>query len=371
LKAFYGPAFRPVNDKFTRFEGIVKGKGMDDNIRHAIWVVHNRLETIDDGRFLMGDQPFTLNLLGWSRGAVTCIRAANWFADVYQQRVQINVFACDPVPGGHLDLEDARRLGPQVKSYVSVLSLDDQREPFRPIDMTGPERDRLTLKSSDIELVLLPMPGVHSTALFFGSNRESKNGVNLHGCAEVTRYLAWKFLSEKKTRLNADADNPVRNFTAALLCEKYAEMMLNRKQYATQDGQTRFNTYVQSWSQGHTPIERDVHRDRELYLRRGDGRFFLNEHHVTAFAAAFPRLARRAGVITDDFVSGPEQGLDQCPFTRRWLWLFQGNSGDPPADNRWTDQVRLKPADWNARSEPEWRTCLSKGYRLMATSLIE
>ena len=371
LKAFYAGKFRRVNNKMVQVDGLLNGTGMDDNIRHAIWVFHNRLETIADGRFLTGDQPLTLNLLGWSRGAVTCIRAANWFADVYKERIQINIFACDPVPGGHLDLEDARRLGPQVKSYVSVLSLDDRREPFRPIDMTGPARDRLTLTSSNIELVLLPVPGVHSTALFFGSNRDPKKGVNLHGCAEVTRYLAWKFLAEKKTRLRTDADNPTRNFTAKLLCEKYSEMMLNRKQYATQDGQTKFNTLIQSWAKGHTPIERDVHRDRELYLRRGDGRFFLNEHHLTAFAIAFPRLARTAGVITDGLALAREQDLGECPFTRRWMWLFQGNDGNPPGDNRWVDRLRLKPTDWNARSEPEWRPCLGKGYQLMSKYLVE
>jgi len=371
LKAYYEATFRPAANQVTRFQGLIKGVGLDDNIRHAIYVVHTRLEKLDGGKFLAGTQPFTLNLLGWSRGAVTCIRAANWFADVYKKRVEINIFAFDPVPGGHLDLEDARRLGPQVKSYVSVLCLDDRREPFRPIDMTGPDRDRLTLKSFDIELALLPMPGVHSTPLFFGSNQGSKNGINLHGCAEVARYLAWKFLVDKKTRLRPDGDNPERNFTARSLCEKYSEMMLNRDQYATQDGETRFNTYVQSWSQGHKPIERDVHRDRAQYLRRGDGRFFLNEHHLTAFALTFPRLARMAGVVMDDLPSGPDQSLDQCPFTKKWLWLWQGgDAAHLPSDSRWVDKLRLKPADWNARSEPEWRSCLGKGYRLLWKSLV-
>lgn len=364
-------AVRPVSNNFTRLQGVLQGNGMDDNIRHAIAVVQNNLEKAEQSGRLGKQQPFTINLLGWSRGAVTCIRAANWFTAVYNNRVGINIFAFDPVPGGHLDLQDARILGPSVKSYVSVLCLDDRREPFRPIDMTGPARDRLTPTTPDIELALLPMPGVHSTPLYFNSNKALSNGVNLHGCAEVARYLAWKFLKEKGSRLRPDGDNPLRNFGAKQLCEKYAEMMMNRDQYATQDWGTTFRTYSQSGAKGSLPIEREVHHDRVKYIRRGDGRFFLNEHHLAAFAVSFPQLARAAGVVMTDLVGvgGSDTSLDQSPLTRKWLWQFLGRSGAPPADPHWIKDVKLAPTD-PLRLDPPWQTCLERGNRMMSGKLI-
>ena len=364
-------AARPVSNNVIRLKGVLQGNGMDDNIRHAIAVVQNALEKAEQSGRLGKQQPFTINLLGWSRGAVTCIRAANWFTTVYKDRVEINIFAFDPVPGGHLDLEDARVLGPAVKSYISVLCLDDRREPFRPIDMTGPARDRLTPTSSNIELALLPMPGVHSTPLYFGSNKTPVNGVNLHGCAEVARYLAWKFLKEKGSRLRPDGDNPVRNFSAAALCEKYAEMMMNLGQYATQDWGTTFSTYSQSGAKGSLPIERAVHRDRVKYTRRGDGGFFLNEHHLTAFAVAFPQLARAAGVVMNDLVGagGSDATINQCPLTKKWLWQFLGRSGEPPTDSAWVKEVKLAPTD-PLRLDPPWQPCLERGNRMMSSKLI-
>ena len=369
-------AMTPISNNSTRVQGILQGYGMDDNIRHAIATVQNKIEKEEQKGTVPKNAPFTLKLLGWSRGAVTCIRAANWFTSVYENRVTINIFAFDPVPGGHLDLEDARILGKSVKSYISVLCLDDRREPFRPIDMTGPARDRLTPKSSDIELVLLPMPGVHSTPLYFGSNKAPVKGLNLHGCSEVARYLAWKFLSEKKTRLKPDGENPQHKFNANALCEKYAEMMMNRDQYAVQDASTTANTWGQSLAKGSLPIEREVHRDRAKYVRRGNGKFFLNEHHLTAFAFAFPQLAKSAGVRMDEpgGSGGSDQNLDQSPMTKKWLWQFQGGSGAPPADNGWLKEWVKKaplapPADAD-RLESPWDACFRLGYRLMATKLI-
>src|SRR5262245_46003588 len=54
-------------------------------------------------------EPFTVcNLVGWSRGAVTCIAIANAMqhTEFAEHGVRVNIFAYDPVPGGLNDFDE-------------------------------------------------------------------------------------------------------------------------------------------------------------------------------------------------------------------------------------------------------------------------
>ena len=67
------------------------GFGVEDNARHAIVTIAN-LDTL----------PQTINMIGWSRGAVTALVIANLLFDpsttegLFRQ-VNVNIFAIDPV----------------------------------------------------------------------------------------------------------------------------------------------------------------------------------------------------------------------------------------------------------------------------------
>jgi hypothetical protein len=69
------------------------GHGVDDDTRHAIVTIANLREL-----------PETVNLIGWSRGAVTCLTIANMLYDpsttegLFRQ-IKVNIFAVDPVAG--------------------------------------------------------------------------------------------------------------------------------------------------------------------------------------------------------------------------------------------------------------------------------
>jgi len=75
---------------------------------------------------LASQKPDAINMIGWSRGAVTCIRIA-W--KLYQSQdgnirdIPINIFAVDPVAGaGHHDY-------PRLSTH-----LDGRRRPRRPVE---------------------------------------------------------------------------------------------------------------------------------------------------------------------------------------------------------------------------------------------
>ncbi len=47
-----------------------------------------------------------VNMIGWSRGGVTCFELANrMFADPDLRHIPVNIFACDPVPGHRITLK--------------------------------------------------------------------------------------------------------------------------------------------------------------------------------------------------------------------------------------------------------------------------
>lgn len=73
--------------------------------------------TIDDGD--------VINLIGHSRGAVTCIIASH---DLYRlfPGVKVNIFAIDPVPGGGGNWTyEMTHLAPNVQNYVGVYAVDE------------------------------------------------------------------------------------------------------------------------------------------------------------------------------------------------------------------------------------------------------
>jgi hypothetical protein len=104
--------------------GLLKGTGTQDNV----------LVTLQWLMLAHHEQPFNVcNLVGWSRGAVTCIAIANAMHHIPQfAGVSVSIFAYDPVPGGSNDFdvhgafnETGRagidQLSGNVKNYHSIL----------------------------------------------------------------------------------------------------------------------------------------------------------------------------------------------------------------------------------------------------------
>jgi hypothetical protein len=352
---------RPIANKKTYLEGILKGQGMDDNMRHAVavWVSRHTYE-------LCGDWPerFKINIIGWSRGAITAIRTANYFSEMLRDRAEIHLFAFDPVPGGERCLDDERKIGSSVRSYVSILCMHERRESFHPVDMTGKPIRRLDLSEvrGPLELVLLPMAGVHSTPLYFAHN---KSPVHLHRSAEIGRYLAWKFLRLKGTifKTGDDEDNRKSNFTAARLCEKYAEIMLNLKAYAGLD--PKFTTAAQSILFGALSATRAVLTDRQSYLfRLGKAELFLNEHHFSAFLKAYPSTALARNLSNRVCINRQTPDVSTAKLLAQY----------PTGSLRVGDQLVLQSSPelpsvvggrWCARHEANWYDSFTRGQALL------
>ena len=145
------------------------GVGVDENVASVL----NRITEM----YRNGKAPTVINMMGWSRGAVTCIRIAHFLNLVPElSKIPINIFAVDPVAGqGHDTEADAHTLGGNVKHYVGTLSVHENRGAFQPMEYN------LLRINGCRRAVILPMPGIHSdTAKFYNASGK----ITFHLCAK-------------------------------------------------------------------------------------------------------------------------------------------------------------------------------------------
>ena len=115
-------------------EGVLGGKGVEGNVRRSVEWILKRLEK-NPGNI-------TVNLVGHSRGSITCYKIARALCDNKETSLlRVNIFAIDPVPGntGHVFTKNGENykniiLGGNVWQGNSFLLLaeSEHRLVFRP-----------------------------------------------------------------------------------------------------------------------------------------------------------------------------------------------------------------------------------------------
>lgn len=152
------------------------GGGVQENVDSVVELVR--------ALNLAGAKPSAINMLGWSRGAVTCTRIAYALyqsQDHILRSIPIRIFAVDPVAGaGHNDEVDATTVTPNVEYYLATLATGEKRRFFKPI--AGE-----LLKISDPNATrawVLPVPGHHSDTAKMNNN-----------VGKLVFNLAYRFLS--------------------------------------------------------------------------------------------------------------------------------------------------------------------------------
>ena len=202
----------------------ITGHGWDDNIRHAVASIGEAFAP-PAGADADVQVPYggRINMIGWSRGAVTCLRMANWIKEFYGSGFEVNIFAIDPVAGldAGTKLRDTFTIPDIVKDYVAVLALDEKRNDFKPQDLT-----RIVIQDkAKSNVVFLPFPGVHNTPVL-------KKAHDLTEVTDVVRALAYSFLRQHGTQFKVGAGAAHTGWDAAKYCQLYDEMLKKRTRYA-------------------------------------------------------------------------------------------------------------------------------------------
>lgn len=222
-----------------------------------------------------------VNVIGWSRGGVTCHMFANAMAqDPDLVNIPVNIFACDPVPGAgkfqqhRYDLSRAN-----VATYVGMFATDERSQGFTPVLPSLPTRTNRFITT---------IPGRHATlvgnAALDGSGGAGADGVNgLVGPGQVTRDLAERFL----TRWGTTLSNKL-NLSEVDVLKHYDKMIGDEGTYTAMHNVS----YTYFTQKGPRPVG------------QGDGTFsdfqranalqpdthFVNLHHRAVFAQRYTTL---------------------------------------------------------------------------------
>lgn len=248
----------PVPDR--HFGGLMTGEGWDDNVQRAVGIVAN-----------LGQLPQVINIMGWSRGAVTAIKIANKLNEVFSTSIQVNLFCVDPVYGGFgVPTEaDVTTIPVNVNCAVIILAMHDQRQTFAPQDLS-----RLSVANPMVTTaIFLPMSGVHTEVVRASTPERSHS-------SKVVRHLAYRFLVKFGTRFKGGFD-PSLDLLDTCYC--YAKMLKNAGLY---DAAAKSGWADYLMGMGYN--NRDFTGHLPTYTAHPDS--FINEHHRACFKQAFPRL---------------------------------------------------------------------------------
>ena len=233
-------------------------------------------------------QPFrTINLAGWSRGAVTSIKLAHGIqeAGIGDRGVAVNIFALDPVPGAANDFDNdgggfdsTGRIGavdnlPRiVNQYEAVLMENVQgwfglkQHLFQSVSPNGGGNGHPRMEH--------PMPGTHADCTMYQDPHNPVGQIAIH------------LLHDHLIRNGSDLQRH-RMLSQQDLLELYAT---TRLKFARRDGD--------HWA------KRGAQRVRARLVAnpfRSD-EFFINSHHNRVFRGAFPAICaqiERGQPLTD------------------------------------------------------------------------
>jgi len=249
--------------------GRIYGSGWDDNVYKAVFLI-THLQGL-------GQKPDVINLVGWSRGAVTCLKMANKLFEVYEKTIALNIFAIDPVPGGLTKVtDDISTIPPNVCNYMAPLAMDDDRANFQPSDrnmlqMLVPQSQTGTpTKGLAPNVHFLPFPGNHGDVVNVDVTEYARPSANL------VRHLAHKFLSAHGTEFNPSKFGSHKvDLSPDEICAEYKSLKSNAEHIAKKASSGLIGVV------GGRRKSRHVRTHREAYVTDPD--LFINEHHRQCF----------------------------------------------------------------------------------------
>ena len=102
-----------------------------------------------------GKIPTQVNMVGWSRGGVSCHMLANaMLNDPELKHIPVNILAIDPVPGPMNFQRERVTLGANVREYVGFFARDERSKGFSCV---------IPKVSGRAKVSIYPMPGRHAT----------------------------------------------------------------------------------------------------------------------------------------------------------------------------------------------------------------
>ena len=264
MEAITSPEGMELTVNKTAFEyfgsvaaGLTVGFGTHENTTRVVAAVY-------DAKVKYGID--TVNLVGWSRGAIACLVQA-WaiYRDPRLKDLKVNIVAFDPVPGPGDFQTKNYKMPPNVVSALLMFATDEPRYAF----MAKP----FGVESEVTKVKTLQFPGSHSDLVL--SNK-------------ITQMLAMnstiKFLRKVGTDINATLLTDREELMA------YSALRAKALSTPETDKQvTRLGELWKSLTKG-TILERDP-KARQSFLYKSpssSGNYFYNARHEKLFCKILP-----------------------------------------------------------------------------------
>ena len=228
--------------------GTFAGEGVQANVDKSIDFVKRQLKNyIGDIGSVEG---ITINLVGHSRGSITCYKIANALLhDQYPaiRTIPVNIFAIDPVPGNNGRINEEMyahlALGINVKKSFLLLAESEHRLNFRPyVDALY----SLNKKEHKFDTT----PGTHG-GINELTGKESE-------AAAIVLSRALSFLKKNGSLFSSEVDNFIMSDAAS--ARMYSKMMMRLKKYKAGASVNPFSGFGALVNLGMSSLNVDKHR---------------------------------------------------------------------------------------------------------------
>ncbi|MFJ2282581.1 hypothetical protein ACIOUG_15725 [Pseudomonas sp. NPDC087803] len=155
--------------------------------------------------------PTQVNLVGWSRGGISCHMLANaMFKDAALKNIPVNIFAIDPVPGIGNFQEHRVKLNSNVKEYIGFYARDERSKGFSCV---------IPQTATGTRTHIFPIPGRHATLVGNAAADGNAGPKVLAEPGQFVRHFAETCLKRWGTPLNKTlnlSDATLKNFGDAM-----------------------------------------------------------------------------------------------------------------------------------------------------------
>ncbi len=263
------------------------------------------------------DEKNSINLTGFSRGSVTCIRIANLLqsqkndlekrenqgdqGDLSEEdrtllarlrQLDLNLFLMDPVAGlTDKSVTGSRVIPAMVTNYTAVLQKDERRRDFKPQDMTR----IIVADPQKTKVSLLPLYGNHSdTTKIKGKGMESGPQLAWYALHQFLTQNGTEFAEDKIPQiaysdsylddkgLKRPSEDLPPNPNAKELLKLFSEHHQNRITYLKSGLVVKLNDGIPA-----PRTERTLNKHNEYYVKNSD--FFVNQLERELFKIAYPK----------------------------------------------------------------------------------
>ena len=205
--------------------------------------------------FRKGKLPTVINIIGWSRGGVSCHMLANaLFKDEQLKHIPVNIFAIDPVPGVRNFQPNRTSIPANVDNYIAVYARDERSKGFAPTVPTFSTRKKP---------IIIPLPGRHGTLVGNAAIDGNNGNQELFAPGKLVQHLAEEYLTAWGTNLDKKL-----NLSQPEILQLYEQMVKDDQKY--KDMHQYSYTLLKDNKQGERLVIKGVNTDLKFSDIKGE-----------------------------------------------------------------------------------------------------